>query len=230
MAKQTRGDTLPTEAPGAPARAPLTHDRIIATAIELIEREGAQALSMRRIGAELGVAAMSLYNHVPGKEAVLDGVADRILGELELDPVPQADWRDRARRLAHAFRAAAHRYPRSMSVVLSRSMIWTRRLPVMEQMLTIAEQGGFEGRTAVQVVRTFMAYVIGTLMSEANTAATLRQIAEDRERAAEVVDPGSFPHVVEAARELLHPDFDADFDFGLDLLITAIEGLPRTAG
>ncbi|WP_241661247.1 TetR/AcrR family transcriptional regulator [Thermomonospora catenispora] len=228
MAKQTRGGTLPTEVPGAPVRAPLTHDRIIATAIELIEREGAQALSMRRIGAELGVAAMSLYNHVPGKEAVLDGIADRILGGLEVDPAPEADWRDRARRLAHAFRAAAHRHPRSMSVVLSRSMIWTRRLPVIEQMLAIAEQAGFRGRTAVQVMRTFMAYVIGTLMNEANTAATLRQIAEERRRVAELVDPKAFPHVVGAARELLHPDYDADFDFGLDLLIGAIESLPRT--
>lgn len=227
MTKQTRGGTLPTEVPDTPVRAPLTRDRIITAAIELIEREGVQALSMRRIGAELGVAAMSLYNHVPGKEAVLDGVADRILGKLELDPAPQADWRDRARRLAHAFRAAAHRYPRSMSVVLSRSMIWTRRLPVIEQMLAIAEQAGFEGRTAVRVMRTFMAYVFGTLMNEANTDATLRQIAEERERAAELVDPKAFPRVVSAARELLHPDYDADFDFGLELLIGAIENLPR---
>jgi AcrR family transcriptional regulator len=230
VAEQTRGDTLPTGSAEAAVRPPLTYGRIIRTAITLIEREGVQALSMRRIGGELGVAAMSLYNHVPSKEAMLDGVADEILSGLELDADPGADWRDRVRDLAHAFHRTAHAHPRSMSVVLSRSMDWTRSLPVIEQMLTIAEQAGFAQETAVRVMRTFMSYVMGTLMREEGTTSTLRHIAMDGGRAAESVDPAAFPHVVEAARELLNPDFDADFDFGLELLIAAIERLPRTTG
>lgn len=229
MAEQTSGDTLPA-AGRETVRPPLTYDRIIRTAIALIEREGAQALSMRRVGGELGVAAMSLYNHVPSKEAMLDGVADEILSGLRLEADPGADWRDRVRDLAHAFRRAAHEHPRSMSVVLSRSLAWPRSLPVIEQMLTIAEQAGFEREAAVRVMRTFMSYVMGTLMREAGTASTLRHIAKDGARVAELVDPAAFPHVVAAARELLNPDFDADFDFGLELLIAAIERLPRTAG
>ncbi|SEG80876.1 DNA-binding transcriptional regulator, AcrR family [Thermomonospora echinospora] len=230
MAEQTQGGTLPAAGREADVRPPLTYDRIIRTAIALIEREGVAALSMRRVGGELGVAAMSLYNHVPSKEAMLDGVAEEILSGLRLDAGPQAGWRDRIRDLAHAFRRTAQEHPRSMSVVLSRSMDWTRSLPVLEQMLTIAEQAGFQGETAVRVMRTFMAYVMGTLMREASTADALWHIAQDGVRAAEMVDPAAFPHVVATARELLDPDFDADFDFGLELLITAIERLPRTAG
>lgn len=223
MAEQTSGGTLPVD-----GRVPLTYDRIIRTAIELIEREGEQALSMRRVGGELGVAAMSLYNHVSGKEAILDGVADRILAGLELEADPEADWRDQIRALAHAFRRIAHEHPRSMSVVLSRPAVWTSSLPVIERMLTIAELAGLERRTAVRVMRLFMSYVMGTLMREEGMANTLRHIAQDEARAAELVDPAAFPHVVQSACELLSSDFDADFDFGLELLIAAIERLPRT--
>ncbi|REE94950.1 TetR/AcrR family transcriptional regulator C-terminal domain-containing protein [Thermomonospora umbrina] len=227
MAEQTQGDTLPAAGTAA-ARPPLTYARIIDTAIELIEREGPQALSMRRVGNELGVAAMSLYNHVAGKEAVLDGVADEILAGLDVRAGGD-DWRDRVRALAHAFRRAAHERPRCMSVVLSRSMDWTRGLPVIEQMLTIGEQAGFERETAVRVMRTFISYVMGTLMREEGTVDRLQNVARDRDRIADLVDPARFPHVVGAARELLHPDFDADFAFGLDLLIDALDRLPRTA-
>lgn len=183
---------------------------------------------MRRVGGELGVAAMSLYNHVSGKEAILDGVADRILAGLELEADPEADWRDQIRALAHAFRRIAHEHPRSMSVVLSRPAVWTSSLPVIERMLTIAELAGLERRTAVRVMRLFMSYVMGTLMREEGMANTLRHIAQDGARAAELVDPAAFPHVVQSACELLSSDFDADFDFGLELLIAAIERLPRT--
>lgn len=228
MAEQTTGDTLPAAGEAA-ARPPLTYGRIIHTAIALIEREGAQALSMRRVGAELGVAAMSLYNHVAGKEAILDGVADAILAGLETEADPGADWRDRIRALAHAFRRAAQEHPRCMSVVLSRTMDWTRSLPVIETMLTIGEQAGFERRTAVRLMRAFMAYVLGTLMREEGTARALRQVTLDRDRIGDLVDPARFPHVVRASRELMHPDFDGEFAFGLELLIGAMERLPRDA-
>lgn len=214
----------------AAERPALTYGRIIRTAIRLIEQEGAQAVSMRRLGGELGVAAMSLYNHVPSKDAVLDGVADEILAGLELGAAPGSDWRDRTRALAHAFRRTAHGHPRCMVVVLERSMDWTRVLAPIEHMLEVAHSAGFHGKAAVQVMRTFMSYVVGTLMREAGTASTLKHLANDRTRAAERVDPAAFPRVVAAAHQLLHPDGDGDFSFGLELLIDAIDRLPRTDG
>lgn len=227
VAEKTGGGTLPADQDSA-ARPPLTYGRIIRTAIRLIEQEGSQAVSMRRLGGELGVAAMSLYNHVPSKEAVLDGVADEILAGLELGEDIAADWRDRTRTLAHAFRHTAHVHPRCMMLVLERSMDWTRVLTPIEHMLEIAHAAGFRGDPAVRVMRTFMSYVVGTLMREAGTASTLKHIAKDRMRAAERVDPADYPHVVEAAHQLLHPDMDADFGFGLELLIDAIDRLSRS--
>src|SRR4051812_16398169 len=85
----------------------LTRERIIRTAIELIESGGIDTLSMRGLANELGVAVMSLYNHVPSKAALLDGVAERIMDGLELADDPTAAWQERARALVRAFRKVA---------------------------------------------------------------------------------------------------------------------------
>src|SRR3954453_9698535 len=93
-------------------RRPLTRELIVRTSITLIERDGAKALSMRRIAAELGVGVMSLYNHVPNKDALLSAVAESVLAGLDVldtdtdtDTGPGLDWKRSARALVAAFRA-----------------------------------------------------------------------------------------------------------------------------
>lgn len=99
------GTTGPDE-PGD-ARTPLTRERILAAALSLVEREGPAALSMRRLARDLGVEAMSLYNHVGGKAEILDGLAELFLIAIELPPERGDSWEDRIRALARAFRKAA---------------------------------------------------------------------------------------------------------------------------
>jgi AcrR family transcriptional regulator len=70
----------------------LTRERIIASAVELIEREGVDAVSMRRIAAQLGTGVMSLYNHVPSKSALLDGVAEVVMSGRHCAPIPGVQW------------------------------------------------------------------------------------------------------------------------------------------
>src|SRR5687768_17449668 len=77
---------------GSMSPEPLSRPRIVAAAIDLIEREGADAVSMRRIAGELGVGVMSLYNHVPNKAALLDAVAEAVLSEIEFADDPDAEW------------------------------------------------------------------------------------------------------------------------------------------
>src|SRR6266852_3408914 len=88
---------------GYVGRMQLTRERIIAAAVDLIERESVTAISMRRIAAELGCAVMSLYNHVPSKEALLDGVAEYVLSGIEVSYSPGASWQDQVRAQARAF-------------------------------------------------------------------------------------------------------------------------------
>src|SRR5258708_33844948 len=98
----------------------LTRAGILTAAVELIERAGVDAVSMRRIAGLLGSGVMSLYNHVPSKAAVLDGVAERVMSGIDFTTDPDAAWEDQVRAQARAFRQIAQAYPRCTMVVASR--------------------------------------------------------------------------------------------------------------
>lgn len=209
---------------------PLSRDRIVRTAVELIERDGINAVSMRRLAATLGTGAMSLYNHVPNKAALLDAVAEHIMTELEFPEDWQiADWRESARSMARAFRAVAHRYPRSVMVVVSRQPNSTAGMRPVEAALATARAAGFDGQGAVRVMRAVVNYVLGCLVheasqTEANWASEGRQLVDPAE-----LDAAGLVNVRELLPALAQHDSDADFEFGLDLLISALDALPRTS-
>ena len=202
----------------------LTKDRIVRAATDLIEREGAEALSMRRVAAELGVAVMSLYNHVPSKAALLDAVAERILAGMIVPTDPTMPWTERARSLIRSFRKVAHDFPRSVTLVLTRKVDAPSGLRPAEHALAVAADAGFDGRTAVRIMRALLAYAIGAQMREVGAA---KMLDYHRAPRLDFLDPAEFPHVTAFQQELLRHDPDTDFEFGLDLLITALDALPR---
>jgi len=199
---------------------PLTRDRIVAAAVEMIEQEGVEALSMRRIAARLGVAAMSLYNHVESKEVLLDEVAAHVMAELEYRDDPSADWRDRGRDLVRAFREVARRHPRCVSLVITRKSMAPATLRPVEHALAIAADAGFDGPASVRIMRVLIAYALGTIVRENGFGEMTRILT---------APPGSvadeFPRVAALLDPLTDDDYDADFEFGLDLLISAIDAL-----
>jgi len=205
----------------------LTRDRIVRAATDLIEREGADALSMRRVAAELGVAVMSLYNHVPSKAALLDAVAERILAGMNVPTDPAMQWTERARCLVRAFRKVAHDYPRSVTLVLTRKVDAPSGMRPVEHALAVAAEAGFDGETSVRIMRVLLAYAIGAQMREVGAAKMLDYLPKDRAHRLDFLDPAEFPHVIALQRDLLRHDPETDFEFGLDLLITALDGLPR---
>src|SRR5918911_507596 len=93
------------------ARRPLTRPRILRAALKLIDGEGLDALSMRKLGAALGVEAMALYRHVPSKGALLDGVVELLLEQLELPPAGCESWSDAWLAVARSYRRLAHSHP-----------------------------------------------------------------------------------------------------------------------
>lgn len=200
-------------------RGQLSRDTIIRTAIEMIERDGDDAVSMRRIAAELRYGVMSLYNHVPSKEALLDAVAERVLGEFDFSADPGADWRDQARALVRTFRQLSRRYPRSLNVVITRQLNSTAGLQPLEAALATARAAGFHGETAVRIMRAFVAYALGSLV--------LSKARADLHGHPDRVDAARFPNIAELGTELMRIDPDADFEFGLELLIGAVAGLAR---
>ncbi|MEV6859392.1 TetR/AcrR family transcriptional regulator C-terminal domain-containing protein [Streptosporangium subroseum] len=200
---------------------PLSRPRIVAAAIGLIEREGADAVSMRRIAGDLGVSVMSLYNHVPNKSTLLDAVAETVLSQIEFADDPDAEWPDRVRIQALAFRQIAHHYPRCTMVVVSRQLKSNAGLLPVERALTTLRGAGFDGHDAVRILRTFIAYIVGSLLREVGVTPTFAP-THRLDLAVKDVDPQLFPEVSGLASALSDCDHQAEFEFGLELLIEAI--------
>lgn len=200
----------------------LTRQRIIAATVDLIEREGVTSLSMRRIAADLGCGVMSLYNHVPSKEALLDGVAEYVMSGIEDTCEPGAGWQDQVRAQARAFRQIARAHPRCTMVVVSRPNNSPAAMRPVERALATLAQAGFGGAESVRIMRTFIAYVMGSLLREVGVAPSLDSGTGPTNRHP---DPAEFPLVTSLSGNLLHRDHDADFEFGLDLLVRAVAEL-----
>jgi AcrR family transcriptional regulator len=204
------------------ARIQLSREAIIRAAVELIERDGDQAISMRRIAAELRYGVMSLYNHVPSKEALLDAVAEHVMTGFDFSPDASLEWPDQARALVRSFRALARRYPNCLNVVITRQLSTTAGLQPLEAALATARSAGFDGETSVRIMRTFVAYALGGLLNEARLNAYQPDAGEKGH-----VDAQRFPNIAELGWLLTHADHDKDFEFGLELLISAVSALPR---
>ncbi len=204
------------------ARRPLSRPRVLKAALRFVDREGLAALSMRRLGQALGVEAMSLYNHVPNKAAVLDGIVELLLGELEV-PSPEAgDWIERLRTIGWSYRRIAHAHPHAFPLAVMRSYNTPATLRRVEATLAIFRDAGFDAETALHAFQTLTSYLSGYALAETarvalalderNTAGRL-----DRRR----LDPAQFPRLVELAPYYATRDRDVEFAYGLDFILSA---------
>ncbi|MFJ5780294.1 TetR/AcrR family transcriptional regulator [Streptomyces sp. NPDC093094] len=161
----------------------LTRERVLAAALDLVDREGPAALTMRRLGAELGVEAMSLYRYAPGKNALLDGVAEALYLELEnrLAPAPRP-----AAAPGPALRAELHRialvtyqvcldHPEGTLLIFSRMTrvpLARRPPPVLrnhERVLALLQNAGYGPVHSARIWRAFTAWVLGYVSVELQT-------------------------------------------------------------
>ena len=160
-------------------RQPLDRERIVAAAISFIDEFGLPGLSMRRLGAMLGVEAMSLYRYVPGRENLLDAVVGSILDEMAVDEEvldsPRHGWQDFLQRLAHGVRRVALAHPRAFPLVASRptEAPWLRpplrSLDTVESFLSGLVQEGFTDDAAVAAYRAFTSFLLGHLLLGVST-------------------------------------------------------------
>ena len=199
----------------------LTRRRIIALAIELIEADGVEAISMQRLATKLGCGMISLYNYVPTKSALLDGVADQVMSAIEMTPLPQAGWAERLKAQAMAFRKVARTHPRCAMIAMSRRPASASMVRQAETALATLREAGFEGQEAVRIVRAFLAYIMGSLIREVGIAPGLAD-DEDVAGARPWLRAAEFPNLARLTAELQAHDPEADFGFGLELLVHAV--------
>jgi AcrR family transcriptional regulator len=221
---------VPNDARTRGRRAGLTTERVIAAALQLIDREGLDALSMRRLATELGVHAMSLYNHVPSRGVLLDGVVEAVLREGDASVASSGAWDERIRERCRAFRAAALAHPNAFVLVLTRPVLSHAALDVIRAGLSPAIDAGLAPESAVHAMRAFTAFMTGTILREVGSVMTFAAVDADLlDRQVDEATHSRDPVLAAAAPHLAVVDHDAEFDYGIELLIAGLAhegGLP----
>ncbi len=201
-------------------------------AVTFIDEYGRDRLTMRRLGAELGVEAMALYRYVPGREQLLDGVVEYVMNELyEMTMTGETTdiWQDYLQRMAHGVRTVAIAHPKIFPLVATRppAAPWLRpplrSLRWVEAFLAGLQGLGFSARDSVMVYRSFSTFLLGHLLLEAATAEGEPELdVEDDIEIFESNDLSEYPHVMALSDELSHDAFDDEFEDALEDLINRV--------
>lgn len=211
-------------------KARLSRELVLSTALALVDKEGLDALSMRRLGLELNRDPMSLYRYAANRAALLDGVTEMVLNELAIfshDP----DWQAQLRKIAHDLRLLALRHPNVVPLLVTRPLstpLGLRPLGTLrplEQILTLLIDAGFTPADALHVYRAYYGFLYGHILNE------LQEYIVDPEESEAVLRLGlhrlpakDFPHLRALGPVLADYDGAAELDQGLSILLTGLTG------
>ena len=206
-------------------RTPLKRERVLRAALLLADTSGIDSLTMRNLGRELGVEAMSVYNHVANKDDVLDGIVDLVFSEIEL-PSEGAEWKPAMRKRAISAHEALLRHPWATSLMQSRTKPGPATLRHHDTVLGTLRKAGFTVVLAAHAFSVIDGYVYGFALQQINIPLqTPEQIAEVGEGILRQL-AGAYPHLGEMIIEhAMKPGYDygEEFEFGLDLILDGLE-------
>jgi AcrR family transcriptional regulator len=223
MARQTQANA---------GRIPLSKERVLRAAVDLADAEGIEAVSMRRLAKELGVEAMSLYNHVANKDDMLNGIVEIVTSEIEV-PSNGADWKASIRRSAISAHDAFLRHRWAVPLMMRTTTVIPMRMRWMESLLRTLREAGFSPDLTHHAYHALDSHITGFTLWQVNfpfdTREELLDLAEDFLRK---IPADEYPYFIEHAQQhLVEPDPDEpnEFDFGLDLILDGLERLRDAA-
>lgn len=219
--------------PAPSTRVPLSRDRVLSAAIEFVDKEGLRDLTMRRLGAKLGVEAMSLYRYVPGREELLDGIVESIIAEMYDDPdiltEPRDGWQDFLQRLAHGVRRVALGHPQAFPLVASRptEAPWIRpplrNLRWVELFLDGLIGEGFSDDAAVAAYRGFTSFLLGHLLLEVSSLGADVGPLDVLDPSTGDPDLAEYPHVRRLGDQLSEDHAATEFEEALENLLDRLQ-------
>ena len=209
-----------------PPREPLSRERVLTAALQVADLGGIDALTMRRLGQELGVEAMALYHHFANKEDVLDGIIDLVFAELPL-PSHDTGWQEAMRHRGLALKDTLARHPRAIGRMESRTTPGPANLRHHDAVLGCLRAGGFSVAMAAHAYSVIDSYVYGFALTKMNAApAVTDDLAAVATTMLQPYDAGAYPHLVEfIAEHALKPGYkhDDEFEYGLDLVLEGVQ-------
>jgi len=211
---------------------PLTRGRILEAALSLVDEEGIEALSMRRLAKELGVDPMAIYHHLPSKRALLSGLIEKVFSEMRVpEPEETGGWRERVRAWARAFRDVARAHPRLVPHLASYPEAAAEAtLESTEELYAAFEAAGMRPRQIVGAVGVVVDYLIGFALAEAS--GVLGEPDEQREML-EMLNARpqeELPVMRRTLEALLGEDLGTDFEFGLEVVLAGLEATASRRG
>lgn len=203
----------------------LTRERIVDGAAQVADRGGLGAVSMRSVGSELGVEAMSLYHHVESKEALLDALSEWVFSRIAIpgDAIP---WRQALWERAHSARDVLKAHPWGLGMIESRPTPGVSQLRHYDAMMGRLASAGFSAALATTAFATVDAFVFGFVLTESTLPLEAGQGAEEKLAEDAGLDPTEFPHLTTMLAELFASgsySFSNEFSAGLTILLEGIE-------
>lgn len=201
----------------------LTHDIVRREALRLIDQEGLDEFSTRKLGRALGCEAMAIYWYYPSKEALLDAVVDLLMSEIAPSAATEsADWVEGLRRIAHSYRGIAHAHPRAFPLLATRRFATAETYAFLERLFELAHGQGVPDRTIARFYRAVSGYCSGVALNE------LAGPDDEDSRLAAV--RAGFPRLASVSKWLEPRHNDATFAFGLEILLDALARSAPQAG
>ncbi len=202
-----------------PRRTPLSRERVLRAALALVDEEGVEALTMRRLGRELGVEAMSLYGYVDSKEDLLEGVVEQIFREMPLIAPGPGDWQVRLRRHAAVYRKVLLAHPNVVRLVARRPLETEGIAAFVDSAVAELRSVGLDLSMADRVLGIIAGFTQGHVAEQVGDELRPRP-STPVERPP--VDSRRFPHLA-GILGLKPTDYDAEFELGIDFIIAGIE-------
>jgi AcrR family transcriptional regulator len=203
----------------------LTRERLLRAAIAMADDGGIESLTMRRLGQELGVEAMSLYNHVANKDEIVDGIVDLVFGEINI-PLGGGDWKTAMRRRAISLRDVLLRHRWAIGLMESRRNAGPSNLGHHDAVISTLRAAGFDINLVAHAYSVLDGYIYGFALTKMtlpfDTSEEAAQVAETMLRPFPV---NAYPNLGAMIEHAMKPGYDYgdEFEYGLDLILDGLE-------
>ncbi|MGO9876130.1 MAG: TetR/AcrR family transcriptional regulator [Acidimicrobiia bacterium] len=216
----------PNTKPATKPRIPLSRERVLRVAVAFADERGIGSLTMRKLGEELGVEAMSLYNHVANKHDLLDGMIDLVFGEIDLS-FDSSDWKTAMRHRATSVRAALTRHRWAIAIMESRASPGPATLRHHDAVIGCCRSAGFSIEMAAHAFSLLDSYIYGFVLQEVNLPFNDEDdIAEMVETIMPNLSTDDYPHLRELTTEYVAQpgySYSNEFDYGLGLILDSLD-------
>jgi AcrR family transcriptional regulator len=227
MEEPMAADPRPTQDAGPR----LSRDRVLAMAIGLADADGIEALTIRRLAAELGVGTMSVYYYVADKDEILDGIVDMVVDEMDL-PGSGADWKAELRTAALSAHEALIRHPWAAGLLLSGPRVSAARMRQMDAILGCLRGAGFTPEMTDHAYHALDSHITGFTLWLVGISAGMERLGPI-DAFLRRVDRDALPHLAEHIDQHMKersPDEIGEFEFGLNLILDGLERMLAAAG